>query len=478
LLDTAAVLGALGAVLVLVAQRREILVPGFALLAAAEILLAHAGGLSLSAGLLGAGLFGLILAAVGAALLLRAPWLVLPLLVVAAPFRLPVDFGREHRFYVAIAHGGQLGRLLPLYAVLSVCLLAFLWEVIRGRPVKALPRELAWPAAAFLGFTSLSLLWSSETESGRTLLEFFLLPFACLVAVAGRAAFPARMPRLLAYIAVTLASIFAVVGIVEAATERLVFYSHNLQVANTYSSFFRVTSLFRDPNLYGRHVVLGIVVLVVCLLLRRVDVAVGAVLIAVMWIGLYFSYSQSSYAALFVAVFAVMIATADGRIRWVALAGAVVVALVAAGIAAPKVADTSVRKATSDRSRRIELTAKVFRHHPVAGVGIGGQPIESQRLADRPASRQAFVSHTTPLTVAAELGTIGVLLYLALLAGSAATLLAVWRRHRALGLSLAAVFLALFVHALAYSGFFEDPMTWLVLAVASAFLATAPRTEL
>jgi O-antigen ligase len=477
LLDTAAVLGALGAVLVLVAQRREILVPGFALLAATEVLLAHAGGLSLSAGLVGAGIFGLLLAAVGAALLLRAPWLVLPLLVVAAPFRLPLDFGREHRFWVAIAHEGQLGRLLPLYAVLSVCVLAFLWEVIRGQPVKALPRELAWPAAAFLGFTSLSLLWSSEPESGRTLLEFFLLPFACLVAVAGRAAFPTRMPRILAHIAVTLASIFAVVGIVEAATHRLIFYSHNLQVANTYSSFFRVTSLFRDPNLYGRHVVLGIVVLVTCLLLRKVDVAVGAVLIAVMWVGLYFSYSQSSYAALFVAVFAVMIATAEGRIRWVALAGAVVVALVAAGIAAPKVADTSVRKATSDRSRRIELTAKVFEHNPVVGVGIGGQPIESQRLADRPASRQAFVSHTTPLTVAAELGTIGVLLYLALLAGSAATLLAVWRRHRALGLSLAAVFLALFVHALAYSGFFEDPMTWLVLAVASAFLATSPSPE-
>jgi O-antigen ligase len=396
---------------------------------------------------------------------------------VAAPFRLPLDFGREHRFYVAIAHGGQLGRLLPLYAVLSVCVLAFLWEVLRSRPIKALPRELAWPAAAFLAFTSLSLLWSSDTESGRTLLEFFLLPFACLVAVAGRAAFPARMPRILAYVAVTLASVFAVVGIVEAATHRLIFYSHNLQVANTYSSFFRVTSLFRDPNLYGRHVVLGIVVLVVCLLLRKVDVAVAAVLIAVMWVGLYFSYSQSSYAALFVSVFAVMIATAEGRVRWVALAGAVVVALVAAGIAAPKVADTSVRKATSDRSRRIELTAKVFEHHPVVGVGIGGQPIESQRLADRPASRQAFVSHTTPLTVAAELGIVGVLLYLALLAGSAATLWAVWRRHQALGLSLAAVFLALFVHALAYSGFFEDPMTWLVLAVASAFLAASPSPE-
>jgi O-antigen ligase len=477
LLDTAAVLGALGAVLVLVAQRREILVPGFALLAAAEVLLARAGGLSLSAGLVAAALVGLLLLAVAAAFLLRAPWLVIPLLVVAAPFRLPLDFGREHRFYVAIAHGGQLGRLLPLYAVLSVCVLAFLWEVLRGQPTKKIPREIAIPAAAFLAFTSLSLLWSSDTESGRTLLEFFLLPFACLVAVAGRAAFPARMPRILAYVAVTLGTIFAVVGIVEAATHRLIFYSHNLQVANTYSSFFRVTSLFRDPNLYGRHVVLGIVVLVVCLLLRKVDVAVGAVLIAVMWVGLYFSYSQSSYAALFVSVFAVMVATAEGRVRWVALAGAVVVALVAVGIAAPRVADTSVRKATSDRSRRIELTAKVFEHHPLVGVGLGGQPIESQRLADRPASRQAFVSHTTPLTVAAELGIVGALLYLALLAGTAATLWAVWRRHQALGLSLAAVFLALFVHALAYSGFFEDPMTWLVLAIAAAFLSSPLASE-
>jgi hypothetical protein len=53
--------------------------------------------------------------------------------------------------------------------------------------------------------------------------------------------------------------------------------------------------------------------------------------------------------------------------------------------------------------------------------------------------------------------------------------MAVWRRHRALGLSLAAVFLALFVHALAYSGFFEDPITFLVLAIGAAFLTASRR---
>jgi O-antigen ligase len=113
----------------------------------------------------------------------------------------------------------------------------------------------------------------------------------------------------------------------------------------------------------------------------------------------------------------------------------------------------------------------VWVHHPFAGVGLGAQPRESQKLADRFGPLPNFVSHTTPLTVAAELGIVGFLLYVALLAGGAWALDAVRRRHEALGLALAAVFLALFVHSLAYSGFFEDPITWLVLAIASAFLS-------
>jgi hypothetical protein len=470
--DLAAVLGAVGAPLILLATRRSLLLAGTAFLAAAELLLARAGGLDLSPKLLAAGVVALGCLAVLAALLRRALWLLAPLVLVAAPFRLPLDFGREHRFYVAIAHGGQLGRLLPLYLVLAVGVLALLWNGLHEE-VTALPRQIAVPAGAFLSFASLSLLWSEDVPSGRNLLEFFLLPFAVLVAVVGRAPFPERLPRLLAAIAVALASLFAVVGIVEAVTQRLIFYSHNLQVSNTYTSFFRVTSLFRDPSLYGRHVVLGLAVLVVCLWSRRINVVLAVALIALLWTGLYFSYSQSSLAALFVVVLGVTIVLGDRGARWIALAAALAVALVGAGIAASRVADTSVRKATSDRSRRVELTAKAFAHHPLAGVGLGGQPRASQKLAERFAPLQAFVSHTTPLTVAAELGVIGLALYAALLAGAGRTLDRLRRRHAALGLSLAAVFLALFVHSLAYSGFFEDPITWLVLGIASAFPGSA-----
>jgi hypothetical protein len=46
------------------------------------------------------------------------------------------------------------------------------------------------------------------------------------------------------------------------------------------------------------------------------------------------------------------------------------------------------------------------------------------------------------------------------------------RRDAALGLTLAAVLLALVVHSLFYSGFFEDPITWLAVAIAAGYLVS------
>jgi hypothetical protein len=51
-------------------------------------------------------------------------------------------------------------------------------------------------------------------------------------------------------------------------------------------------------------------------------------------------------------------------------------------------------------------------------------------------------------------------------------MLVILRRSRpALGLAIGAVLLALFTHALAYSGFFEDPITWLAIGVGAAYLS-------
>jgi O-antigen ligase len=105
---------------------------------------------------------------------------------------------------------------------------------------------------------------------------------------------------------------------------------------------------------------------------------------------------------------------------------------------------------------------------------VGGQPRASTDLVER-GSPNRNASHTTPLTVLAEGGVIGLALYAWLLGAAAwAFYLVATRRDRILGVALAAVLLVLVVHSLLYAGFFEDPLTWGVLALAAAALA-APR---
>jgi O-antigen ligase len=478
LAELAGIVGAGGASLAILAGRRSTLLGGFALLGLAEALLAvsmagtDALDKLLTPAVLVAGVAGAILVAAAAAIFVRFPLLTIPALVVAAPFRLPLDFDRDHRFFFAVAEGGKLGRLIPLYAVLTASAAAFLYRALRRNEILAPPRLIAVPTAAFLAFASISLLWTRDLDAGANLLAFFLLPFAAMVAIVARSELAPWLPKALAVIAVGLASVFAIVGLWQELTKELLFYGPQLAVANAYSPFFRVTSLFTDPSLYGRHVVLGFAVLLVLLWARKIHVAAAATLMALMFAGLYFSYSQSSWAALFVVASAVTIVAGDRSARRAVIAATAVAVIVAAGFVAVQARDKSIRELTSGRWQRAELTIDVVREQPLIGVGLGAQPKVSRELAAGQNAREArFVSHTTPLTVAAELGLVGFALYALLLVATVRMLVILRRWRPALGLAIAAVLLALFTHALAYSGFFEDPITWLALGVGAAYLA-------
>jgi O-antigen ligase len=479
----AAIGGAIGSVLVLLARSRAQLLGGLVLLALAEAALALSLGLgpldklSSPAGA-GAALIGLLLLGAAAAFLAGRPDWVAPAVLLAAPFRPPLAFDSSSTFLVSVADDGRLGRLLPLYFVLAAAAAGLGWRALRGRPLRPLPRVIALPAAAFFAFAFCSLVWADDLEAGTNLLVFFTLPFVTLLATVARADFPAAVPRALAAIAIGLASLFAAVGLWQAATHELFFYAPNLAVSNANTDYFRVTSLFGDPSLYGRHLVLGIGVVLALLAARRWRPWPLIALLALMWLGLLFSYSQSSMAALLVVTLALALATGTRRLRVAVGVLALAAAIAAAGyVAVQVIGGESLNQITSDRTDRVEDTARVIERNPLIGVGIGGQPRASRRLerSDRPTPN--FVSHTTPLTVAAELGVIGLALYAWLLVGGARLIAAVQRLEEALGLVLLASFLALFVHALFYSGFLEDPLTWLVLAVGAGYLSwTEERT--
>ena len=473
----AAVGGALGSILVLLARGRLTLLAGFVVLAASEAGLAISLGgatldkLSSPAGA-GAGAIGLLLLAGAAALLARRPAWVPIAVLAAAPFRPPIAFDSSSRFLVSIAEDGRLGRLLPLYFVLIAAAAAIGWRALRDQPLRALPRSLAFPAAAFFAFAFLSLLWADDIRAGANLLAYFTLPFVVLLATVARADYPGFVTRALAAVALTLASLFALVGLWQVATHKLFFYAPNLAVSNANTDYFRVTSLFGDPSLYGRHVVLGIAVALALLAARRWRTWPLVALTVLMWAGLLFSYSQSSMAALLLVTLALALVTGDRRVRAAVGVLALLAALAAGGYVAFKLIDgqQSLNRLTSDRTERVQDTLSVIEEDPLLGVGIGGQPRASRRLADSDQPTPAFVSHTTPLTVAAELGAIGLLLYAWLLFGGLRLIASVYRADDALGLALGAAFLALFVHALFYSGFLEDPITWFVLGVGAGWL--------
>ena len=83
---------------------------------------------------------------------------------------------------------------------------------------------------------------------------------------------------------VVTALAYATVGLYQWAT-REVFWNPKLKVDNAYAPFFRVNSVFWDPSIYGRYLVVAILatLAVVLLGLRERVMAAGVAVIAALW---------------------------------------------------------------------------------------------------------------------------------------------------------------------------------------------------
>jgi O-antigen ligase len=109
---------------------------------------------------------------------------------------------------------------------------------------------------------------------------------------------------------------------------------------------------------------------------------------------------------------------------------------------------------------------------PLWGYGSGSFVTEYRRK-HRHSSSTLSASHTIPITVAAEQGLIGELVYLALVICALVCLLR-GSRGDPLRSAIAAAFAALMFHTLLYADFLEDPVTWALLGVGIS-LAVGPR---
>jgi putative inorganic carbon (hco3(-)) transporter len=423
---------------------------------------------------------GIAVLAVGAAAMLRWP-ILLPLLIVATlPFRV--------RLHVA---GGQAVNLLvPLYVVIGAGILATVIATLRGETrLRRLPRPLVLALVLVICLYALQTIYSEDVPFAARNMGFFLVPFAVLFSLLAEAPWDRRQLRLAFGVLFAEGLILALVGIGQFADQHI-FWNGKLDASNDFHFYFRVNSLFWDPNIYGRYLVTAIVLGAAALLWaagRRAALFLAGAA-AIVFAGLLFAFSQTSFIALLIGI--AVLAALRWSVRWVAIATPLALAAIAATtLTVGGASSENTRTVTEGHSSLVSGGVKLAKHRPLYGYGSASFS-KAFASAEDVRAGETTISHTEPVTVAAEQGAIGVLGYLALLAAALWTLFAGMRsiapgfgsRFRSLAegdraeltaarIGIAAAFCALLVHTIGYAAYLTDPLTWALLAAAGVLAA-------
>jgi putative inorganic carbon (HCO3(-)) transporter len=425
-------------------------------------------------------LAGLLVLGIGAAAMLRWP-ILLPLLVVATlPFRV--------RLHVA---GGQAVNLLvPLYAVIGAGVLATVVATLRGETrLRKLPKPLVWALVLVICLYAVQTIYSQDVAFAARNVGFFLIPFAILFSLLAEATWDRRLLKWAFAVVLAEGLILAVIGIGQFADQHI-FWNGKLEASNDFHFYFRVNSLFWDPNIYGRYLVLAILLGLTALIWaasQRVALMLAGA-VAVVFVGLLFGFSQTSFIALFVGL--AVLAALRWSVLWAVIATPLALGAIALGVLfLAGGSHESTRTVTEGHSSLVSGGIKLARHRPLYGYGSASFS-KAFASAEHVKPGDTTISHTEPVTVAAEQGIVGIAGYLALLAAALWTVLSGLRSiapglgapFRALGegdrveltparIGIAAAFSALLVHTIGYAAYLTDPLTWALLAVAGVLAA-------
>jgi O-antigen ligase len=424
--------------------------------------------------------FATAVVVVALALILRQrPWLLPLMTIVALPVRIPLTSG-----------GATANLLLPLYAVVAGGVVAYAWERVRATGEDAWSERSPGPAelalAAFVALYAVQSLYSSDFEQALKNVAFFYVPFALVLKLLVTVRWSRQLVIRCFLVAVGLAVVFVCIGFWEYATRQL-FWNRKVIESNQFESYFRVNSLFFDPNIYGRFLAIVMVGLASTLLWarRQRDVLATAAVLGALWGGLVLTFSQSSFAALLVGLAAL------AAVRWNPFRHRLLIGVAAAATLAGAAAFAddleltsrdAVSRSSGGRFKLVSGGVDMFADRPVWGFGAGSFA-ERYRAREHVGSPQAATaSHTTPVTVAAEQGVLGLLAYLVVVGASLRIMFAGLGplrgrdppRRLVTRAFVAAAFVALVVHTLLYASFLEDPIAWTLIALGIVLAGREP----
>ncbi len=398
-----------------------------------------------------------------ALLILGRPWLLALLVIATLPFRIPIQAG-----------GTTSNLLVPLYVVVAAGALAFVFAAVRD-PARATAesanpdtRLVTWVErllALYVVLYAVQAIYSNDFEKALQQMVFFYAPFVLMFALLRQLRWTPRLIRGSLELVAVLAVLFAIVGFVEYATKTIIL-NPKLVVQNDLHTYFTVNSVFFDPDIFGRFLALVMIVLAAALLYarRRSDQLSATAVLAILWAGLVLTLSRSSLGALLLGLGVLAALRWQARRTLIAASAVIVVGVIAIAVA-PKTfgLNQGLNGASSGRAGLISGGLHMFSQRPVWGYGSGS--FVAQYRNEHPGTAATLsASHTIAVTIAAEQGLIGEVVYVALVLVAMLALVKDARGDPP-RVAIAAAFIALMLHTNLYADFLEDPVTWTLLGI-------------
>lgn len=371
----------------------------------------------------------------------------------------------------------SLSRLTTLAIIIVAFIKVITCAEVRRRFLKIFTQPLTWALILYLLVAAGSYFHS--IDQGKTVVEsirlcvFIALYFSVILLAVSR--FNPLIP-------------FKVVFFVGIALAPLTFYqalTGNLlwQDVNVQGIFTRINTTFVDPNIFARFLVLAIASNLILQYFSTNKSRQGLYTIGlfVLLAELGLTMSRGGIVTLGAVIFFLLVMLRSRRVLVPAgILGVLGLGAVLLNSDIIKRFLTIKQELTAPGSVRMNLIKAgmdMFENSPFWGVGLGGfQKKYLAQYVENPATTTVSLSHTSVITIIAELGWMGIIAFCLIGVAIIYTLYKVSQTVRAtyiLGIGYVSWILTIFVSSQMEARFFEDPLLWVSMGMLVALVLNA-----
>lgn len=405
----------------------------------------------------------------------KTEWL-LWLMILALPLR------------IALPAGLTTVRLLfPLYFLITLAILVYMMRRIGKKDTAGNFGQISLPMLLFILVMGYSLIYSLNIRQGMINFYSFYLSFAALYFIILNFMKDEKMIKRSLNLFLGYGIFLSLFGIFEFLT-RKIYFSPALAEANQRATIFRINSIFWDPNMFGKFLVVIILIALAFVFFRapwkNKYLPLSALIICTP--ALILTYSRSSMLALFFGI--IFLILYFFRLKGLVfifllcliISGAVL--LIKPDLIKQQISWKKLEKINTLSEGRIPLIKgglRIFLERPLLGYGLGSfsdkyvktpEFAQYEKEQEGKSTRINKTSHNTWITLLAEEGVIGLAVALFFVIAIFFYLVRFIKstnkmEFKVVEVGILATFIAFIIHSMFYSTFFEDPFMWFILGI-------------